>query len=200
MADNKPDLKAVAEEEPIVIDGVKLGDLLQPVDYSGAATPGTPTRIGINKPRRDEWVSVRPGDEWVQAVWVIEEQQDIEREIYIVTDELAKNELEADARYAILHLTTSSTGRLFWWCIKLAKGARRNYWAESALKAAEKAQKGWIRIMAAHEGYDVWEAKAPMPDPQWPDMTSSELIQLAFGDRIIATMDHPVARRLTLGA
>ena len=144
-------------------------------------------------------MTVRPGDEWIQAIWVIEEQIDIDREIYVVTENLAKGELEADSRYAILHLAVSSTGRLFWWCTKMGKGSRRNHWAESALKAADKAKRGWVRVMAAHEGYDIWEAKANMPEPQWPDMTPTELIQLAFDDRIIASLDHPVARRLTMG-
>lgn len=198
MTKKKVDQKVV-DEKPVVIDGVNLSDLLQPVDFSGAAAVGTPTRIAINRPKRDEWITVRKGEEWVRAVWVIEEQQDLDREIYIVTPALATGELEADSRYAIMHLTVSSTGRLFWWCVKMGKGSKRNHWAESALKATDKAKDGWIRVMAAHEGYDVWEAKANMPKPQWPDMTPDELIQLAFGDRIIASLDHPVARRLTLG-
>ena len=198
MTKKKVNLKAVPEK-PVVIDGVNLDDLLQPVDFSGAASAGTPTRIAINRPKRDEWITVRKGEEWVRAVWVIEEQQDLDREIYIVAPALATGELEADSRYAIMHLTVSSTGRLFWWCVKMGKGSRRNHWAESALKATDKAKDGWIRVMAAHEGYDVCEAKANMPEPQWPDMTPDELIQLAFDDRIIASLDHPVARRLTMG-
>jgi hypothetical protein len=190
---------AVPNEEPVKIDGVNLNDLLQPVDFNGAISAGTPTYIGINRPRRDEWISVRPGEEWIRAIWVIEEQQDLDREIYIVTPELAKAELEADARYAILHLAISSTGRLFWWCIKMGKGSRRNHWAESALKAVDKAKEGWVRVMAAREGYEVWTAKASMPEPHWPEMSPEELTVLAFGERIIATVDHPVARRLTLG-
>lgn len=191
--------KAVPKDEPVIIDGVKLDELLEPVDFSGAVSAGTPTHIGINRPKRDEWIRVHPGEEYLCAIWVIEEQRDLDREIYIVTPDLAKTELEADARYAILHLAVSSTGRLFWWCVKMSTGSRRNHWAESALKAVEKAKVGWIRIMAAREGYEVWTAKASMPEPQWPDMTPKELTTLAFGERIIASMDHPVARRLTMG-
>ena len=132
-------------------------------------------------------------------VLIIEDNQDMDREIYIVHSDLANGELADDARYAILHLATSSTGRLFWWHVKMSVNSRRNHWAESALKAVEIAQGKWIRVIPAHEGYEIREAKARMPEPHWPDMGREEAIQLAFEDRIIDTVEHPVAKRLTLG-
>ena len=81
----------------------------------------------------------------------------------------------------------------------MGTGSRRNHWAESALKAIEKAHGQWIRVIPAHEGYEVREARAVMPDPQWPDLEREEAIQLAFEDRVIDSMEHPVAKRLTLG-
>ncbi len=181
-----------------MIGSIPLDELIQPVDFSGAAPAGTPTRIQINKPRRDEWVTVRSGKEWQLAIYVIEDTQDMDSEIYIVHNDLANGELADDARYAILHLAVSSTGRLFWWHIKMST-SRRNHWAESALKTVEVAQKKWIRVIAANEGYEIREAKAQMPEPQWPDMSRDETIRLAFEDRIIDTMEHPIAKRLTLG-
>lgn len=198
MTDKKNNPK-VMSDEPVMIGGIRLDELVQPVDFSGAATAGTPTRIHINKPRRDEWVMVRSGKEWETAIYVIEDAQDMDREIYVVTADLANGELADDARYAILYLAISSTGRLFWWHVKIAANSRRNHWAESALKAIEAAKGKWIRVIPAHEGYEIREARARMSEPQWPDMSRNEIIQLAFEDRIIDSMEHPVAQRLTLG-
>ena len=197
---NKKDKLDTVSDEPVMIGSIPLDELVQPVDLSGAATAGTPTRIHINKPRRDEWVRVRSGKEWEMAIYVIEEVQDMDREIYIVTSDLANGELADDARYAILYLATSSTGRFFWWHVKMAINSRRNHWAESALKAVEIAKGKWIRVISANQGYEIREAKAPMPEPQWPDMSRDEIIQLAFEGRVIDTMEHPVAKRLVLGA
>ncbi len=198
MKEKKSSLETISAE-PVMIGGIRLDELVRPVDFSGVATAGTPTRIQINKPRRDEWVTVRSGEDWQFATYVIEDTQDMDREIYIVHNDLANGELADDARYAIFHLTISSTGRLFWWHIKMSANSRRNHWAESALKAVEVAQGKWIRVIPAHEGYEIREAKAQMPEPQWPDMSRDETIRLAFEDRIIDTMEHPIAKRLTLG-
>jgi hypothetical protein len=199
MTEKKTSMEIVAEE-PVMIGRIRLDELVQPVDFSGAATAGTPTRIFIGKPRRDEWVMVRSGNEWETAIYVIEDAQDMDRDIYVVTPDLANGDLADDARYAVLYLAVSSTGRMFWWHIKMAANSRRNHWAESALKAIEIAKKKWIRVIPAHEGYEVREAKAQMPKPQWPDMSREEVLHLAFADRVINTMEHPIAKRLVLGA
>ena len=44
--------------------------------------------------------------------------------------------------------------------------------------------------------YDVLEAAAQFPDPVWPEFTLQQLLELAFKNRVIDTMDHPVLRRL----
>jgi hypothetical protein len=175
---DKPDS---VNDKPVMIGATPLTDLVQPIDFSGAASAGAPTRVHINKPRRDEWVTVRTGDEWRLATFTIEEADGLDREHYIISNELAQTELADDARFTNLFLATSSTGRVFFWAVKMSPNGRRNHWAESAQKAVEIAEGKWIRVIPASEGYEI------------------ELIKLAFEDRIIDTMDHPVAKRLTLG-
>lgn len=186
-------------DKSVMIGNICLDELIQPVDYSGVATAGRPIRIQISKPRRDEWVAVRPGEDWQLAGYVIEDKQDMESEIYIVHKDLANGELADDARYAILHLAISTTGRIFWWHIKMGTTNRRNHWAETAVKAVEVAQKNWIRLIPGHESYEIREAKVQMPEPKWPDLSRDEAIQLAFKDRVINSLEHPIARRLILG-
>ena len=89
---DKTDPKA-SSDEPVTVDGVPLEDLVQPVDFSGVATAGTPTRIFIGKPKRDEWVTVRQGEEWHLATYTIEDNDNMDREHYIVIPDLANGEL-----------------------------------------------------------------------------------------------------------
>lgn len=194
----KPNLK-LNSEDSVTIDGIALDDLVQPVDFSGVATAGTPTRIQIGKPKRDEWVTVRPEDNWHLAAYTIEEAETMDREQYIVVPELANGLLCDDARYTNLFLTISSTGRLFFWAVKQSAGSRRNFWAESAKAAVEIAKRKWIRLIPGHDGYEIREATVQMPEAQWPSLSRDELIRLAFEDRIIKSDEHPVARRLTRG-
>ena len=44
--------------------------------------------------------------------------------------------------------------------------------------------------------YDVAIATAPLPEPEWPEETFEQLFRLAFRDRVIDSIDHPVIRQL----
>ena len=45
-------------------------------------------------------------------------------------------------------------------------------------------------------GYEVYEATGELPDPEWPDLSFEDIMKVAFKDRFITGMDHPVIRRL----
>ena len=44
--------------------------------------------------------------------------------------------------------------------------------------------------------YEIFQAENNIPDPQWPEQPFSELIRIAFRDRLINTIDHPAVKRL----
>jgi hypothetical protein len=44
--------------------------------------------------------------------------------------------------------------------------------------------------------YEMFVAESAMSEPTWPEVTYQELIRLAFRDRLITTLDHPVIKRL----
>jgi hypothetical protein len=76
---------------------------------------------------------------------------------------------------------------------------RPNRWHESAIEAARIAEGQWVKVMAdmAAGCYVPNVALGNLPEPEWdgvPPMT--ELLRLSFKDRLIATTDHPVLRRL----
>ena len=69
---------------------------------------------------------------------------------------------------------------------------------ESAKKAAELAKKKWVKVVSNMSlgGYEVYEATGELPDPEWPDLSFEKIMEVAFKDRYITGMDHPVIRRL----
>jgi hypothetical protein len=61
------------------------------------------------------------------------------------------------------------------------------------------AVKGWIRITANMSlgAYEIFEATSKqIPDPQWPELAFQQILRVAFKDRFITALDHPVLRRL----
>jgi hypothetical protein len=57
--------------------------------------------------------------------------------------------------------------------------------------------KHWVRVRAdmnlrAYQIH-VWDSAA---EPLWPEQTFHELLRIAFQDRLVDRMDHPVVKRL----
>ncbi len=48
--------------------------------------------------------------------------------------------------------------------------------------------------------YDIIEPEKIMPEPDWPDMSFADMLQIAFNDdHIVDRDDHPALRRLKGG-
>lgn len=71
-------------------------------------------------------------------------------------------------------------------------------WAHSALAAAKLAMKDWVRVVPNTNlgAYEANLAMAPLPEPEWPNVSFQEIMKIAFKDRFIQTKDHPVLRQL----
>lgn len=44
--------------------------------------------------------------------------------------------------------------------------------------------------------YEFVKARGDLGEPQWPEKSYRELLEIAFRDRLIATLEHPVIREL----
>ena len=85
------------------------------------------------------------------------------------------------------------------WPIRLpAPDGKHNPWHRAQADAAERAMQRWIRIMANMSlgSYDVFEAAGNIPEPSWPELPFTELLKIAFRDRLIDRLDHPVVQHL----
>ena len=155
------------------------------------------TTIPVHKPHKQDFVRIRPGDDYQISTAVIEMKED--RETFLVAPELW-NELPGEIVPKIFLTGMTRQGVLFLWPIRLPNAdGRHDNWNRSALEAAELAKKKWIKVVSNMSlgGYEVYEATGELPDPEWPDLSFEEIIKIAFKDRYIKEMDHPVIRRLT---
>ena len=154
------------------------------------------TTIPVHKPHKQDFVRIRPGDDYQISTAVIEMKED--RETFLIAPELW-NELPGEIVPKIFLTGLTRQGVLFLWPIRLPNAdGRHDNWNRSALEAAELAKKKWVKVVSNMSlgGYEVYEATGELPDPEWPDLSFEEIMKIAFKDRYITGMDHPVIRRL----
>ena len=62
----------------------------------------------------------------------------------------------------------------------------------------ELAKSKWIRLSANMTGgaYDVFEAQADLPEPDWQEHGLDQYIEVAFRGKIIKDLEHPVVQSL----
>lgn len=154
--------------------------------------------VPIRKPDKTWWVQTHPDEEYQMLTCVLELKED--REIYLVDQDL-RYELATESTVGprLLVPTINRQGVLFVWPIRLpGPDGKLDDWNRSACEAAEMARGKWIRTAANMSlgAYDVFTTDAKLPDPVWPAMPFHELLRIAFKDKVIDTLEHPVLRRL----
>ena len=150
--------------------------------------------IPVRKPGKQEFVRVRPGEEWQLPVATIENE---DREVWIVKRAivaLVANEVSN----VLLRLAVNRHGVAFLWPLKISKDGKRNPWNDSAMAGANKAITHWVRVKSDQPAgmYRISVAGGEIPEPEWPDLSFQEILQLAFKDRIIADYNHPILKQL----
>ena len=150
----------------------------------------------VRKPHRQEFFRTHPNPEMTLQTAILEFKQD--RQSFIVTPELAPY-LPGEAVAKLLIPTLTNHGSLCLWPIRLPdEQGRLDEWNKVAIEAADRAKTKWLRLMANMGAgtYDVLEASGQFPDPVWPEVTLEKLLEMAFKDRVIDGLNHPVLKRL----
>lgn len=195
--DATPPAPSARATPPLSQDPFDLGGLRLSQNF--AESVGVKKRlitVPVRKPNRQEFIRVRPGEAWRLQTLVLELKE--ERENYLVTPSLA-SEVGGEATPKVLLTTMNRQGVCFLWPVKLpGEDGRHDEWNASALEAAKIAESKWTRVAANMSlgAYDVSEAVANLPEPEWPDVTFQELIRIGFKGRLVDNSDHPVLRRL----
>jgi hypothetical protein len=96
-------------------------------------------------------------------------------------------------------ITANRQGVIRLWHVKLpGEDGRQLEWHRSAAEAAERAMERWVRVTSnmSTRAYDIFEASGDIPEPVWPDISFEEVLKIAFRDRYVDRVDHPLLQRL----
>jgi hypothetical protein len=125
---------------------------------------------------------------------------DEDGEFYLVRPDIA-HELP-DAKLFELYPWITRQGSLGLWPVGgPGPDGKTNAWHLSARRACHELLKRWGQVRTEGRGgsggYIVEAARAPYPDPVWPENVDLDrLLELAFEDRDLDSLDHPVVQKL----
>jgi hypothetical protein len=154
------------------------------------------TTVPVRKPNPQDFVRVHPDPKYHMAVAVIELKDD--SQFYLLRPEVAQ-QLPGEYVSVVFYTTINRQGVVHLWPARLpAPDGRINEWHRSAMEAAEKAMTRWVRVKANMSlgAYEIFEAVSTISDPTWPEYSFHQLLEIAFRDRLITNLDHPVIKRL----
>lgn len=152
--------------------------------------------IPTRKPSKEWFIRTNP-DLRIETC-VIELKED--REVYVVSRDLWP-ELASESTFGprALYGAINRQGVFFVWPVRLpGADGKIDDWNRSALEAASMAETRWIRVSSNMSlgAYDVFEAQAGWPEPEWPSVSFGDILRVAFKGRVIESLDHPVLQRL----
>ena len=154
------------------------------------------TTIPVRKPNKQDFIRVHPDADYRLETAVLELKED--RETYLVAPDLWP-ELVGELIPKVLFTAINRQKVLFVWPVRLpGEDGRHDEWNASALDAADRGQKDWIRISSNMSlgAYEVFLATGDLAEPEWPEMEFGKILEIAFKGRYIADLDHPALRRL----
>lgn len=152
--------------------------------------------VDVRKPNKPEFVRVHPDPSFCLQTKLLADEEN--KAWYLVHPDLW-SDLSDEMKPMVLYTATNRYGGLFLWPIRLPdENGNHNSWSASALQGAELAKSKWVRLIADHalKAYRTIVANAPIPDPVWPKKQFKEILDLAFKNGFITSLEHPVIRRL----
>ena len=157
------------------------------------------TLIPIRNPKPDEFFMCMADEEYSMDANILSLKTD--NEWYLIDpDILPEIQLESQLKVMTIYMCVTMSFTPFVTCIPQPDEIGKiNSWHESGHRTMEEAKQCWVRRQAdrSNGGYIITKAmNAKLPDPKWPTMTLSEIIERAFEKFYIDDINHPVLQRL----
>ena len=152
--------------------------------------------VPVRKPNRQDFIRVHPSPAYRELLAFLEVKED--REVYAVDLEEVP-ELTDECYIANLFTAITRTGVTFLWPVRVpAADGKTNNWNISAADAAAHAMKQWVRVASNQSlgAYETHVAENQTLEPNWPEHSFADLFAIAFRDRLINRIDHPIIKRL----
>jgi hypothetical protein len=156
------------------------------------------TTIPVKKPNAQTFFRVHPSPEYRDTFPIIGFKDDRDDQEYVVARPLVA---ELSGEFVTKTLVTAITrqGTLFLLPLRLPGPDGRDMgWWKSLREHAELAKTRWVRVVPNRDlgAYECLVAAATLSDPDWPERSFRDLLEIAFKDNLISSVDHPVIKRL----
>ena len=154
------------------------------------------TNVPVGRPQKMLFFRTHADDQMTFPAMLLEQNES--REKYLVTPDIAQVISEL-VRPVMLYTAIDRQDNIFLIPVPLPDDSgKRDQWHESLTQAVEYAKLKWIRIASNMrlKGYEIFEAKALLPEPEWPAHGIDALVAIAFRGKIIDSLDHPVVQSL----
>lgn len=178
-------------DDPFSPDKLRLVRGVSPEAESLAVVP-------VTRPNSQVFFRVHPEPDWQLETLMIQLKEPRGPELYLVEQQLW-SVLADDLKPKVLYTCVAKTGELFVWPINAPGGdGWLDDWSRSAQEVARLAQTGWVRLVPDHrlKAYTAVRGSPDLPPPEWPETSFVEVIKVAFKDRLVQSLDHPVVHRL----
>ena len=152
--------------------------------------------VVVAKPKRGHFFRIHRSDEMTFPAMILELKE--ASETYLVTPDTAQQISEL-VRAVMLYAAIDRQNNVSLIPVPLPdESGNRNQWHESLSQVLDHAKEKWVRITAnrAINSYDIFEAQAVLPEPEWPDYGIDKLVETAFRGKIISDLDHTVVQSL----
>jgi hypothetical protein len=183
--------------QPEIPDPFDLATLrINPSLLETAAVKKILKTVPSRRPNSQDFVRVRSEPESYENFAMICLKED--REDYLVRPELVP-ELSREIVYKTVYTAINRQGVIFLWPVRLPRAdGRIDSWGRSDREAAEMAMSCWIRVTANTSlgAYETFAAQSVVANPVWPELSFHDLIKIAYRDRMITSLGHPVVKRL----
>jgi len=173
---------------------------LPPTFTAGTMVEKLITTIPVRKPNLNEFFRVRDEPEWTFSMYLLDLNEGEEGK-YIVAHELISKVMDIGRlRPVMIHTLITHPNKVFLLSdIPLPdQDGKDNGYHRTRREAYAIGTKKWVKIRAstALGGYDIFRAKGELPEPVWPKepKTMRDALKIAFKDKIIDSMDHPVLK------
>jgi hypothetical protein len=169
---------------------------LNPSFLETAGVKKLTTTVPVRKPGKQDFIRVRPEPEYRENFAMIDLKD--EREEYLVRPEVTE-ELAGEVVFKTVFTAINRQGVIFLWPVRLpAPEDRKSDWPRSERVGAELAMRQWVRTRANMSlgAYEHTVAESVTADPVWPELSFQELVRIAFRDRMVTSIDHPLVKRL----
>ena len=105
-----------------------------------------------------------------------------------------------DIKIVQLRLAVDQQTNVFLWPMPpIPEDGNYDTWNQSQRQIADMVERKWVRLSSnqATASYEAIVAQSEIPEPNWPDLSFEEILEIAFGTtHIIKEKEHPTLQKL----